>query len=65
MILEDDPANLNAFGLAHSGAICGLVETVGRGAILKHLDDREYIVLNTILNIRFVRPGESRGAKYE
>jgi len=54
MILEEDPANYNAFGLVHAGAICGLVETAGGMAIFSHLDPREFVVLNTVLNIRFV-----------
>ena len=62
LVMEDDPANLNAFGLVHAGAICGLAETAGGMAILKYLDPREIIVLNTILNIRNVHPprGELR-----
>lgn len=54
MALEDDKANLNAFGLVHAGAICGLVETAGGMAIFNHLDPSEHMVLNTILNIRFI-----------
>jgi uncharacterized protein (TIGR00369 family) len=54
MVLEEDQANLNAFGLVHAGAICGLVETAGGMAIFNHLDPREHMVLNTILNIRFI-----------
>jgi uncharacterized protein (TIGR00369 family) len=54
MALEDDKANLNAFGLVHAGAICGLVETAGGMAVFNHLDPREHMALNTILNIRFV-----------
>ena len=54
MILEDDPSNYNAFGLIHAGAICGLVETAGGMAIFNYLDPRDFIVLNTLLNIRFV-----------
>lgn len=53
IILEDDPANLNAFGLVHSGAICGLAETAGGMAIFNYLDPMEFLVLNTVLNIRF------------
>jgi uncharacterized protein (TIGR00369 family) len=56
MVMEDDPANLNAFGLIHAGAICGLAETVGGMAIMRHLDPREILVLNTMLNIRYVHP---------
>jgi acyl-coenzyme A thioesterase PaaI-like protein len=54
VILEDDPSNLNAFGLVHAGAICGLVETAGGVAVFNYLDPTEFIVLNTILNIRYV-----------
>ncbi len=57
MALEDSPDNLNAFGLVHAGAICGFAETVAGSALLTHLDPSEYIVLNTILNIRFTAPG--------
>lgn len=53
MILEDDPSNLNAFGLVHAGAICGLAETAGGMAIFNYLDPRDFIILNTVLNIRF------------
>ena len=53
MILEDDQANLNAFGLVHAGAICGLAETAGGMAIFTYLDPMEFVVLNTVLNIRF------------
>jgi acyl-coenzyme A thioesterase PaaI-like protein len=53
MILEDDPSNLNAFGLVHAGAICGLVETAGGMAIFNYLDPTDFIVLNSVLNIRF------------
>lgn len=54
MVLEDDPSNYNAFGLVHAGAMCGLVETAGGMAIFNYLDPREFVVLNTVLNIRFV-----------
>ena len=54
MVLEESQANLNAFGLVHAGAICGLVETAGGMAIFNHLDPREQMVLNTVLNIRFI-----------
>jgi acyl-coenzyme A thioesterase PaaI-like protein len=54
MILEDDSSNLNAFGLVHAGAICGLVETAGGTAIFSYLDPAEFLVLNSILNIRFI-----------
>ncbi len=53
MILEDHPDNLNAFGLVHAGAICGLVETAGGMAIFNYLDPMDFVVLNTVLNIRF------------
>jgi uncharacterized protein (TIGR00369 family) len=56
LVMEDDPANLNAFGLVHAGAICGLAETVGGMAIMRYLDPREILVLNTVLNIRYVHP---------
>jgi len=55
LIMEDDPANLNAFGLVHAGAICGLAETAGGMAIMRHLDPREILVLNTVFNIRYIR----------
>jgi len=57
MALEESPDNLNAFGLVHAGAICGFAETAAGAALLAHLDPSEYIVLNTILNIRFTAPG--------
>ena len=62
LVMEEDPANLNAFGLVHAGAICGLAETAGGMAIMRHLDPREVLVLNTFFNIRYVRPprGELR-----
>jgi acyl-coenzyme A thioesterase PaaI-like protein len=53
MLLSDIPDNLNAFGLVHAGAICGLVETAGGMALFKYLDPMEDVVLNTILDIRF------------
>ncbi len=53
VILEDSPDNLNAFGLVHAGAICGLAETAGGMAIFSFLDPREFIVLNTVFNIRY------------
>jgi acyl-coenzyme A thioesterase PaaI-like protein len=53
IILEDDPANLNAFGLVHAGAICGLAETAGGMAMFNYLDPMEFLVLNTVMNIRF------------
>lgn len=54
MVLEDGEANLNAFGLVHAGAMCGLAETVGGMALFRYLDPMEFVVLNTVLNIRFV-----------
>jgi len=64
LIMEDNPDNLNAFGLVHAGAICGLAETAGGMAIMKYVDPREILVLNTIFNIRYVHPprGELRCA---
>jgi len=56
LVMEDDPANYNAFGLIHAGAMCGLAETVGGMAIFRYLDPREVIVLNTVFNIRFTSP---------
>ncbi len=53
MILEDDESNLNAFGLVHAGAICGLVETAGGMSIFNYLDPMDFVVLNSVLNIRF------------
>ncbi len=53
-ILEESADNLNAFGLVHAGAICGLAETAGGMAIFNYLDPREFIILNTVLNIRYV-----------
>lgn len=62
VVMGDNPANLNAFGLVHAGAICGLAETAGGMAIMLHLDPGESMVLNTVLNIRFRHPprGELR-----
>lgn len=62
VVMGDDPGNLNAFELVHAGAICGLAETAGGMAIMFHLDPRECMVLNTVLNIRFRHPprGELR-----
>ncbi|NPV60171.1 MAG: PaaI family thioesterase [Actinobacteria bacterium] len=62
LVMEDNPSNLNAFGLVHAGAICGLAETAGGMAVMRHLDPRKVMVLNTVLNIRFVHPprGELR-----
>jgi uncharacterized protein (TIGR00369 family) len=54
MALEDSQENLNAFGLVHAGAICGLTETATGSALLSYLDPSEYIILNTVLNIRFI-----------
>ncbi|MBN2026998.1 MAG: PaaI family thioesterase [Actinobacteria bacterium] len=61
-VMEDDPANYNAFGLVHAGAMCGLAETTGGMAIFRYLDPREVIILNTVFNIRFSHPprGELR-----
>lgn len=56
LIMEDDPANLNAFGLIHAGAISGLVETVGGMSIMQHLDPMEILVLNSVLNIQYLHP---------
>ncbi|MBC7247695.1 MAG: PaaI family thioesterase [Actinobacteria bacterium] len=56
LVMEDDPSNLNAFGLVHAGAICGLAETAGGMAIMRYLDPREVLVLNTVFNIRYVHP---------
>jgi len=55
LVMEEDQANLNAFGLVHAGAICGLVETAGGMAIMRHLDPRQILILNTVLNIRYMR----------
>ena len=55
LVMEEDQANLNAFGLVHAGAICGLAETAGGIAIMRHLDPREILVLNTVLSIRYIR----------
>ncbi len=62
LAMEDDPANYNAFGLIHAGAMCGLAETAGGMAIFRYLDPRETIILNTVFNIRFTSPprGELR-----
>ena len=57
MALEESQENLNAFGLVHAGAICGLVETATGSALLNYIDPSEYIVLNTVLNIRFTAMG--------
>ncbi len=61
-ILEDVPENLNAFGLVHAGAICGLMETAGGMALFQHTEPGELIVLNTVFNVRFGHPpkGELR-----
>lgn len=56
LVMEDDPANLNAFGLVHAGAICGLAETAGGMAIFRYLDPHETVILNTVFNIRFSYP---------
>ncbi len=62
LVLEENPSNLNAFGLVHAGAICGLAETAGGMAVMRYLDPREVLVLNTVFNIRYVHPprGELR-----
>jgi acyl-coenzyme A thioesterase PaaI-like protein len=57
MALEESTENRNAFGLVHAGALCGLVETTAGAALLKYVDPSEFIVLNTVLNIRFTAPG--------
>lgn len=54
MVLEDDESNLNAFGLVHAGAMCGLVETTAGMAVFNFVDPMEFLVLNTVLDIRFV-----------
>ncbi len=61
-ILEDVPENLNAFGLVHAGAICGLMETAGGMALFRHTEPGELIALNTVFNVRFGHPprGELR-----
>ena len=63
-VLEDVPENLNAFGLVHAGAICGLMETAGGMALFQHIEPGELIVLNTVFNVRFGHPprGELRCA---
>lgn len=53
VVMEDDPSNLNAFGLVHAGAICGLAETAGGMAIFHHLDQARVVVLNTVFSVRF------------
>lgn len=53
LVLKENDSNLNAFGVVHAGAMCGLAETAGGMAIFRYLDPRETIVLNTVLNIRF------------
>ncbi len=62
LALGEDPANLNAFGLVHAGAICGLAETAGGIALMRHFDPRHVLVLNTVFNIRYLHPprGELR-----
>jgi len=62
VVMGDDPANLNAFGLVHAGAICGLAETAGGMAIMRYLDPGEVLVLNTVFNVRYLHPprGELR-----
>lgn len=56
LVMKGDPANLNAFGLVHAGAICGLAETAGGMAIMRYMDPREVLVLNTVFNIRYLHP---------
>ncbi len=56
MAMEESEGSLNAFGIIHAGAICGLAETAGGAALMKHLDPSEFIPLNTVLNIRFIHP---------
>ena len=62
VVMQDDPANYNAFGLIHAGAMCGLAETAGGMAIFRYLNPHEVIILNTVFNIRFTHPpkGELR-----
>lgn len=61
-VLEDREENLNAFGLVHAGAICGLMETAGGMALFQHIEPGTLIVLNTVFNVRFGHPprGELR-----
>ncbi len=54
--MEENENNLNAFGITHAGPICGLAETTGGAALMKYLDPREFILLNEVLNIRFIHP---------
>jgi uncharacterized protein (TIGR00369 family) len=56
LVMEEDQANLNAFGLVHAGAICGLAETAGGMAILRYMDPREKLALNTVFSIRYFHP---------
>ncbi len=56
MALEESKENENAFGLVHAGVICGLAETAAGAALLFYVDPAEFIVLNTVLNIRFIAP---------
>ena len=56
MALEESEENHNAFGLVHAGAICGLAETAAGASLLYYVDPAEFIVLNTVLNIRFIAP---------
>ncbi len=61
-VLEDREENLNAFGLVHAGAICGMMETAGGMALFRHIEPGALIVLNTVFNVRFGHPprGELR-----
>ncbi len=60
LAMEETPENLNAFGLVHAGAICGMAETVAGMALFRHLDPSRVLILNTILNIRFTHPPRGR-----
>lgn len=60
LAMEETGENLNAFGLVHAGAICGLAETAAGIALFRHLDPSRVLVLNTVLNIRFTHPPRGR-----
>lgn len=60
LVMEEIPENLNAFGLVHAGAICGMAETVAGMALFRHLDPAQVLILNTVLNIRFTHPPKGR-----
>lgn len=60
LAMEETTENLNAFGLVHAGAICGLAETAAGMALFQHLDPSRVLVLNTVLNIRFTHPPRGR-----